>query len=127
VQTSKTPVAIPPGVTVVAGAKGKDCEAACGGEGLVCNASALAAVNQCDLLRDYFECEAGCDKVTGKPEAPAYVVYGVSKTLCPTMCFAAKEEEEPLSCGSVQPHMQRLCACSHATEKDTERKLVGDG
>lgn len=111
-QIDKNPHPIPDGVSVHAGAKGADCDVTCTDAGLNCAADAMQATSSCDLLRDHFECEAGCAEGKDSSEVPAYVVYGTPKPLYPTMCFTASPEVELGSCSAAQPHLQRLCACA---------------
>lgn len=111
-QTDENPQPLPEGVTAHAGAKGADCDSACADAGLHCAPEAVQAISSCDLLREHFECEAGCSEAKESTEAPAYVVYGTPKALYPTMCFTASAGVEMGSCSAAQPHMQRLCACA---------------
>lgn len=111
-QIDENPPHIPEGVTVHAGAKGADCDVTCTEAGLHCAPEAVQAISSCDLLRDHFECEAGCAEGKDSQDVPAYVVYGTPKPLYPTMCFTASPGLEVGSCSASQPHLQRLCACA---------------
>lgn len=95
-----------------AGAKGADCDTTCTEAGLHCAPEAVQAISSCDLLREHFECEAGCTVGENSNEVPAYIVYGTPKPLYPTMCFTASPDVVAGSCGASQAHLQRLCACA---------------
>lgn len=115
VQTAP-PTAIPDGITIAISEAGKDCDAACTMRDLACAESTFAALNTCDIIRTHFECEAGCETNGGQAEAPAYVSFGVSKSLFPTMCFLA-EDPETVRCAAAAGTVRRLCPC----------KASGDG
>ena len=51
---------LPSFVTVVIGSAGQSCTALCQGTGRVCAQEHLAALNNCNILRQHFACEAGC-------------------------------------------------------------------
>jgi hypothetical protein len=115
VQTAP-PTAIPRGLTFTTADVGKDCNTACVSRGLACAESSFAAINTCDVMRAHFECEAGCAANAGQAEAPAYVSFGVSKKLFPTMCFLA-ENPNSVQCAAAESTVRRLCPC----------KASGDG
>ena len=51
---------IPQFVAVVLGSAGESCAALCEGAGRRCAAEHLASLNNCNVLREHFACEAGC-------------------------------------------------------------------
>jgi hypothetical protein len=103
---------LPIGIELVATGASKDCNTACGNRSppSVCFEGPLPALESCDVLREYFECEAGCTQSTVKATAPAYVVYGTPKPQFPTMCFALAPGTK-LQCRAEDGAMRRLCAC----------------
>jgi hypothetical protein len=111
-QINENPQPIPEGISVHVGAKGADCDVTCANANLHCAPNVVQAISSCDLLREHFECEAGCAEAKDSKEVPAYVVYGTPKPLYPTMCFIASPEVQMVSCNAAKEHLQRLCACS---------------
>ena len=51
---------VPPFISVVLGSAGQSCTALCQGAGRRCAQEHLAALNNCNILRQHFACEAGC-------------------------------------------------------------------
>ena len=51
---------IPQFVSVVLGSAGESCTALCEGAGRKCAEEHLASLNNCNVLREHFACEAGC-------------------------------------------------------------------
>eukprot|EP00884_Botryococcus_braunii_P014338 jgi/Botrbrau1/22905/Bobra.0065s0057.1 len=100
-----------PGTQVLAGARGASCETACSAAGGSCLVSQLAAINNCNILRDHFACEAGC-AMGGEAEHPGYMVAATPKQDRPTMCFTLNSSKAAFSCSTLNTNSQRLCACS---------------
>ena len=51
---------VPTFISVVQGSAGQSCTALCQGVGRRCAQEHLAALNNCNILRQHFACEAGC-------------------------------------------------------------------
>jgi hypothetical protein len=106
---------LPSGIELMPSDVGKDCNAACAEKSppATCFEGPLPALESCDVLREYFECEAGCGQITGKATAPSYVVYGTPKPKLPTMCIALATGAK-VQCKAEDGAMRRLCACKVA-------------
>mmetsp|Transcript_45476 Transcript_45476/g.73272 ORF Transcript_45476/g.73272 Transcript_45476/m.73272 type:complete len:167 (-) Transcript_45476:282-782(-) len=96
-------------ITAVSTARGENCTAACGREGLGCWGSKAALVNTCPAMLKAFskECEECSDLFFGR-DLPAY--NGAFKK-----CFLnQKPEEYRLACAKSEPASMRLCPCGEA-------------
>ena len=127
------PPPFPNGARIVAGGPGETCEAACGAQGRVCSPSGALPVNDCNLLRDHFHCEAGCvesraeavaattaggaaaAQVSVSLPAPGYVVSTAPQELRPATCLTVPKAQQALACDAASPaggeHVRRLCVC----------------
>ena len=131
------PPPLPSGARVVAGGPGETCDAVCGAQGRVCSPGGALPVNDCNLLRDHFRCEAGC--VESRPQeaaeggvaaegrgssssavllpAPGYVVSTAPQEIRPATCLTVPkaQQQHPLACDAPSPaggeHVRRLCVC----------------
>lgn len=88
---------------------GVSCGVACARRGMACHESFVRRVNDCDALRRYFPCEAGCEAAEA-PELPAYMDAAAPVPLRPRMCLASKVDTM-VECDSFHPHARRLCVC----------------
>jgi len=128
---------LPSGARVIASGPGETCEAACGVLGLVCSPGGALPLNDCNVLRDHFHCEAGCvDSSTMSSSlssstssssslpAPSYVVSTAPQEMRPATCrtipkgTAQAAAAASASCDLPSPvgaaggeHIRRLCVC----------------
>ncbi|CAL5226902.1 g9775 [Coccomyxa viridis] len=106
---------VPTFISVVQGSAGQSCTALCQGVGRRCAQEHLAALNNCNILRQHFPCEAGCEPEPSATDAPAYVEASAPKQQRPTMCLTQDEKALSFSCDAAQANQQRLCACEENT------------
>ncbi|KAF8063807.1 hypothetical protein HT031_003664 [Scenedesmus sp. PABB004] len=103
------------GVTVLLGASGASCAAACAGKGLACSARHLTLLNSCDRLREVDDCEAGCLAEAHAPSMPAIVDEEAPKASRPALCLVGQDSPpEAFACDAAANYMRRLCACAKA-------------
>jgi hypothetical protein len=105
---------LPTGVTLVLADKGEACAAACARSELACSPEALPAANNCNVLRQHVQCEAGCGPHPSLGGLPGYVVAAADKPEQPTFCWTQPEGSDvDHGCEAVAgPNIQRLCPCS---------------
>ena len=103
---------LPKGLTAVPAAKGQSCTSACDNANHVCSPSSFRYLNDCNMLRRYFACEAGCDTDSGL-EQPSYMVASAPKLQRPTICrvLDLQSPASEFSCDGVHANVQRLCPC----------------
>ncbi|CAK9001972.1 unnamed protein product [Durusdinium trenchii] len=95
-----------PGYEVVAGARGLSCDEVCKLRGSSCDKMQLFFLNDCNLLRKHFPCEAGCAHQVGK-ELPVYV----PDEFQPTYRQCLLTFISPMNCEAKHSSTSRLCAC----------------
>lgn len=99
-----------PDFEVIAGSKGLSCDEVCQRRGSTCDKMQLYFLNDCNLLRKHFECEAGCAHQVGK-ELPVYV----PDEFQPTYRQCLLTFISPMSCDAKHASTSRLCACKIMT------------
>lgn len=82
----------------------------CQAASLQCAADQLAALNNCNVIREYVACEAGC-QATSRADFPSYVVAAAPKPEQPSLCWTNDEPREAFSCDGMHEHTQRVCPC----------------
>lgn len=98
-------------------AAGEDCDAACArvqanDARWQCAPQHATLVNNCNIMRQRFVCQAGCEMSEGRDQ-PSYVLSQAPKTHRPTTCFI----HEPallhggFVCNGSHTQTQRLCPC----------------
>jgi hypothetical protein len=106
---------MPAGAIIAAGEAGRSCADVCAAQGRVCIPEGLAAINDCNSLRTFFSCEAGCGfSQPHQAEFPGYVTPKGPKNQWPAMCatLGGPEGGTPeLNCTYSVGSVQRLCAC----------------
>lgn len=110
---------VPQTARVFVGSEGQSCDAACAGHQSVCVVAGLAALNNCNILRERFMCEAGCaDAQPGQGEFPGYVTSQAAKNQWPAFCGtlpASQEGSQPaFNCSHAASNVRRLCTCEPA-------------
>ena len=95
---------------------GQPCTAVCQAQHRQCAVEHFASLNDCNVLREHFACEAGCD-AEGGAEHPAYVVAGAPKVQRPTVCMTNDATVLPFSCEGQEVNSVRLCPCALATSQ----------
>lgn len=125
-QLPTNPTQTSSGALVVKSMLGQSCQEACSGATKGCDQGKLAALNNCDSLRSYFQCEAGCEVAGSQssqqmvkdegaaaaiPSMPHYIVSTAPKAQRPAMCFASPSAQG-LGCLGKDAQVMRLCACS---------------
>ena len=107
---------LPSGVELVAGEQGESCAAACERSGGACAAAALPTANSCNVLRETFACEAGCEPHPTLAALPGYTVTTADKQEQPAFCWTHALQSEALEpargCDTASTNIQRLCPCS---------------
>ncbi|BDA49135.1 probable UPF0454 protein C12orf49 homolog at N-terminal half [Coccomyxa sp. Obi] len=106
---------IPKTVTVVLGSAGQSCTEMCEGTGRRCARQHLASLNNCNVLREHFACEAGCEPDTGTADAPIYVNSSAPKQQRPTICLTMDQKVNEFSCEATSASNHRLCPCIEAS------------
>lgn len=103
---------LPKGLTAVPAAKGQSCTAACENANHACSLSGFRYLNDCNMLRQHFACEAGCDADSGL-EQPSYMVASAPKLQRPTICrvLDLQSPTSEFGCDGVHANAQRLCPC----------------
>lgn len=108
----------PEGVVLQDASKGEDCNAACARLDTQepalrwqCAPQHATLVNNCNVMRQRFVCQAGCEMSEGRDQ-PSYVLSEAPKTHRPTTCFI----HEPallggFLCNGSHSQTQRLCPC----------------
>mmetsp|Transcript_21667 Transcript_21667/g.50652 ORF Transcript_21667/g.50652 Transcript_21667/m.50652 type:complete len:791 (+) Transcript_21667:45-2417(+) len=96
----------PEGMRVIAAPQQTHCAGACQQIGMGCKPAYMDFVNNCEMLKQHFPCEAGCAHQVGK-ELPAYVtdMDQPTRQQC-LVTFISK-----MTCDGHHPSTARLCAC----------------
>jgi hypothetical protein len=109
---------LPAGMLLVAGQPGDSCDRACQAQNvsLTCEETALPSGNNCNILREHFNCEAGCGLNPLDDGLPGYVVPEAEKSRRPTMCWTRPFEQNNGTmrhrCSESTLDIRRLCPCS---------------
>ncbi|EIE18996.1 hypothetical protein COCSUDRAFT_31544 [Coccomyxa subellipsoidea C-169] len=106
---------IPKSVTVVLGSAGQSCNALCESTGRRCAQQHLASLNNCNVLREHYACEAGCEPDSGTADAPIYVNASAPKQQRPTICLTMDSKVNQFSCEATSASNHRLCPCIEAS------------
>ena len=93
------------------GETGQTCTAACAASGMQCAPDGFPALNHCNVVREHFNCEAGCE-ADNDPDMPSYVVDNAPKIQRPTMCLVHDGSGEATTCEGSHLNSQRLCPCA---------------
>ena len=112
------------GSEVLAGRQGWSCEEECLHRGAFCDKMQLYFLNDCNLLRTHFPCEAGCAHQVGN-ELPVYV----PDSFQPTYRQCLLTFISPMNCTAKHESTSRLCACVRAPQvaEKANRLLPRDG
>lgn len=105
---------LPTSVKVQVGGKGESCTDTCNRTNSNCALQHMVAMNHCNVLRNHFACEAGCDNSGGDIQ-PSYVTADAAKEQQPTDCLTA-ESETQFNCDASHPNTQRLCPCGQTSQ-----------
>lgn len=103
--------ALPKGAMVVVGKYARDCAEACRPRKY--STGGMASVNTCNVLREYFECEAGCEP-SAHAWGPGYVSENAPRGGDPGMCFIKQVEGVVFdlhSGNATGSTATRLCVC----------------
>mmetsp|Transcript_14071 Transcript_14071/g.39861 ORF Transcript_14071/g.39861 Transcript_14071/m.39861 type:complete len:292 (-) Transcript_14071:355-1230(-) len=104
---------LPPNLLVAAADNPNlNCHQVCANHKKTCSPDHFSVINNCDRLRDFFSCEAGCELDTQSnrgPDHPAYVIYTSPKETLPTMCLT--NDSKNYECGARHAKTRRLCPC----------------
>lgn len=101
---------LPAGVKPEVGEPGESCTAACNRTHSVCSAQHFSSLNNCNVLRQHFACEAGCENST-PTDQPAYVIADAPKEQQPTACLVSADDTQ-YHCDSSIVAVRRLCPCA---------------
>ena len=116
---------LPVGVQPVIGETGQPCTAACAASGMQCAPDGFPALNHCNVVREHFNCEAGCE-ADNDPDMPSYVVDSAPKIQRPTMCLVHDGSGEATTCEGSHLNSQRLCPCAPSPTED-EALAISNG
>lgn len=119
-------------LTVIVGKTGDSCDVTCRKHSLECNEAHFSEINDCNTLRNYFMCEAGCGQSNyTHAQFPGYIVEAAPKNQWPAMCisyFDSRKAEAGLkvhfNCSASSEHVQRLCPCESAPGLGSEAVQV---
>ncbi|CAJ1383002.1 unnamed protein product [Effrenium voratum] len=103
---------------VIAGGQGQSCEDVCKQRRSSCDKNQLYFLNDCNLLRKHFACEAGCAHQVGK-ELPVYV----PDSFQPTHRQCLLTFISPMTCEAKHPSTARLCACRVIAPAPTSQRI----
>lgn len=93
------------GLTPIAAVQGQTCDAACRYNHMKCHAPDFWFLNSCEVLANFFPCEAGCALVLGD-DIPNYVVGNQMDTH--QKCLVS---ERQATCAASHKATARLCSC----------------
>lgn len=93
-------------MVIVAGDAGKSCDVTCSGRNLQCLSHDFEFVNNCNALRQQFQCEAGCLGGQLGEDVPNYVA--VHKPGLYQKCLTT---DFPPTCRASHPTTRRICPC----------------
>eukprot|EP00249_Psilotum_nudum_P009756 c22134_g1_i1 orf=122-964(+) len=96
-------------ISIVISRRGQSCYLACKVKGQTCMLNKLPSINNCFILRKYFNCRGSCMASIGTDQ-PAEVAASSPRHLNPGACLFNTEEHH-LSCHGSHPHTRRLCPC----------------
>lgn len=105
---------IPSRIEVVRSEPGDTCAKACEVKGKECNPSYFSSLNSCNVMRDYFKCEAACEFPENGRQEPCYVTSKAPKPQRPAACFIGQfgvQSQGLTACTWKEIHVQRLCPC----------------
>jgi len=104
---------LPEALQIAAGDAGEDCNTVCGSRGLRCRPEFFPSLNSCNLIRNYFPCEAACTAAEEGPQEAMYVTPQASKTENPAVCFLGPVDAvfDSEACDWDKSHVRRLCPC----------------
>lgn len=101
---------------VVPGSQGKSCVEVCQSRNAKCDKQQIYFLNDCNLLKKHFPCEAGCAHQVGK-ELPVYVPDPAQSTKGQCLITFIS----PATCEAKHKSTSRLCPCSVAAKADAVR------
>ncbi|CAE7312576.1 GNTI [Symbiodinium natans] len=97
---------------VVPGSQGRSCVEVCQSRNSKCDSKQIYFLNDCNVLKKHFPCEAGCAHQVGK-ELPVYVPDHVQSTTGQCLLTFIS----PGSCEGKHKSTSRLCPCSLPSSK----------
>lgn len=104
---------LPANVKAEVGDPGESCTAACNRTHGLCAAQHFSSLNNCNVLRQHFACEAGCEN-SGPSDQPSYVAADAPKEQQPTACLLSDDSSQ-YDCDSSTLNVRRLCPCAPVT------------
>lgn len=119
-------------LTALVGKAGDSCDVTCRKRSLECNEAHFAGINDCNTLRSYFMCEAGCGQSNyTHSQFPGYIIESAPKNQWPAMCFSYFDSKKAaaglamhFNCSASLEHVQRLCPCEPAPGLGSEAAQV---
>lgn len=100
---------LPSSITAVVSEQGESCNAACNRTHSTCAMQHMSSLDNCNVLREHFACEAGCEN-SGPADQPSYVAADAPKEQQPTVCLTAVDAGH-YDCESSTLNVRRLCPC----------------
>lgn len=87
------------------------CKEACGGlrPRHSCSEELMNSLNNCEVLKSHFPCEAGC-KTENRADSPSYMVPSSKQDHQPGLCLV-NEKASGFDCNGRHPAARRLCLC----------------
>ena len=101
---------LPATIKVVVSDQGESCSAACNRTHGVCAMQHMNSLDNCNVLREHFACEAGCEN-SSPADQPSYVAADAPKEQQPTACLTALDAGH-YDCESSTLNVCRLCPCA---------------
>lgn len=96
-------------ITMVLGAHGQPCDAACASKSMVCSGQDFAHLNSCDRMRENGNCEAGCEAEPAADWHPGYMRTEAPKKSKPGMCIVSQPS------GTASGDLRGLLSVNNAT------------
>ena len=108
------------GEFVAGGEVDKSCNDLCALKQGSCSHGSMQKINNCDELRMYYPCEAGCEVIDDDTSPfPGYMAAKIATSDNPAKCFAVSESA-PLSCSTKSDKIHRLCVCLREKPRNTD-------
>ena len=96
---------------IVTSKEGQSCVDACNGESMTCDENYFRDMNSCDLMKDHFPCERGCEPHPGSDHPSYTVMHAPDDVQNVGLCLISGSPEVSLACAAQFPFAQRLCIC----------------
>eukprot|EP00210_Caulerpa_lentillifera_P005343 g5106.t1 len=105
---------IPNSVQPIKSKTGEDCTSTCKQANKSCMSQGFASLNNCNILREHFICEAGCSELSESHGVePYYITGSAEKKNFPAYCVRHQPSPDlTYDCDWKASHVKRLCPCT---------------